>query len=93
MIDVNQIYCDNHFVIHVSQIITLYTLNLYNDVCQLTLKKKKTGGKRCDKNLKVENNICKKYQNSLFHLLYGTYFEGKSRAIYLQNIHDCCLQD
>ena len=35
MVDVEQIYCDNHFMIFVSQIIMLYTLNLYPVVCQL----------------------------------------------------------
>ena len=33
----------NHFTIYVSQAIMLYTLNLYNDICQLFLNK--TGGK------------------------------------------------
>ena len=46
MVDAEQIYCDNHFMIFVSQIM-LYTLNLYTVVCQLHLskigkKKKKT---------------------------------------------------
>ena len=39
MVDVEQIYCDNHFMIFVSQIIMLYTLNLYTVVCQLHLSK------------------------------------------------------
>lgn len=38
MIDVNKIYWGNHFMIYVSQIIMLHTLNLYNGVCQLYLK-------------------------------------------------------
>ena len=45
MVDAEQIYCDNHFMIFVSQIM-LYTLNLYTVVCQLHLsrigRKKKT---------------------------------------------------
>ena len=42
--DVHYTYCDNHFMIYTGQIIRLYTLNLYNAVCQLysskTLRKK-----------------------------------------------------
>ena len=38
MVDAEQIYCDNHFMIFVSQIM-LYTLNLYTVVCQLHLSK------------------------------------------------------
>lgn len=37
MVDAEQIYCDNHFMIFVSQIM-LYTLNLYTVVCQLYQK-------------------------------------------------------
>ena len=29
--------CDNHFTVYISQIIILYTLNLYIDLCQLYL--------------------------------------------------------
>ena len=32
-------YCDNHFMMYVSQITVLYTLNLYSAVCQLYLNK------------------------------------------------------
>ena len=32
--DVHPIYCDNHFMMYVSQVIMLCTLNLYNAVCQ-----------------------------------------------------------
>ena len=35
MIDVNLTYCGNYFTIYVSQIIMLYSLNLYSAVCQL----------------------------------------------------------
>ena len=35
MIYTQQTYCDNHFMMYVSQIIMLYTLNLYSAVCQL----------------------------------------------------------
>ena len=31
--------CDHHFVMYISQIIMLYTVNLYNAVCQLYLNK------------------------------------------------------
>ena len=37
MVDVHQTYCDNHFMMYVSQIIMLYTLNLYSAVSQLYL--------------------------------------------------------
>ena len=37
-------YSDHHFMMHVSQIIMLYTLNLYSAVCQLYLNK--TGRKK-----------------------------------------------
>ena len=32
-------YCDDHFMVYVSQIIMLYTLNLCIAVCQLYLNK------------------------------------------------------
>ena len=32
-------YRDNHFMTYISQIITLYTLNLHSTVCQLYLNK------------------------------------------------------
>ena len=32
-------HCDNHFPTYVNQIIMLYTLNIYTDVCQLFLNK------------------------------------------------------
>ena len=51
MMDVHYIYYGNHFMMYVSQIIMLYTLNLYRAVCQLYLnktvrKKRKTTDKR-----------------------------------------------
>ena len=39
MMDVNQIYCGSHVTIYVSQIIMLYTLNIYSAVCKLYLNK------------------------------------------------------
>lgn len=39
VMDVNQTYCGNHFTIYLSQIILMYTLNLYSVVCQLYLNK------------------------------------------------------
>ena len=39
MMDVDQTYCGNDFTINVSQIIMLYTLNLYSAVYQLYPKK------------------------------------------------------
>lgn len=39
MIDIQQTYCGNHFVMDVSQIMVLYTLNVYPVVCHLHLKK------------------------------------------------------
>ena len=39
MMDGHQTYCGNHFMMDVSQINVLYTLNLYNPVCQLYLNK------------------------------------------------------
>ena len=44
MMDDHETYCDNHFMMYVSQIIMLCTLNLYGAVCQLYLNK--TGGKK-----------------------------------------------
>ena len=38
-------YCDNHFMMYMSQITMLYTLNLYSAVCKLYLNK--TGKKLC----------------------------------------------
>ena len=32
-------YCDNHFMMYLSQIIMLYTLKLYSAVCQFYLHK------------------------------------------------------
>ena len=37
MMDIHQTYYDNHFMMNSSQIIMLYTLNLYSDVRQLHL--------------------------------------------------------
>ena len=31
-------YCGNHFMMYISQIIVLYTLNLYSVICQLYQK-------------------------------------------------------
>ena len=43
MVDAHEIYCDNHFIMYVSRITMLSTLNLYIAVCQLYLKfKEKT---------------------------------------------------
>ena len=39
MMDVQWTHCDNHFMMYTNQIIMLYTLNLYSDVCQLYLTK------------------------------------------------------
>lgn len=39
MIDVSWTYLGNHFTIYVKQLIILYALNLYSDVCQLFLTK------------------------------------------------------
>ena len=33
------IYCGNHFIIYVSQVIMLHTLNLHSAICQLYLNK------------------------------------------------------
>ena len=44
MMDVNYTYCDNNFMMYVSQITMLYNLNLYKAVCQLHLNK--TGRKK-----------------------------------------------
>ena len=38
-INVHCTYCGNHFMVYVSQIIMLYTLNLYSAECQLYLNK------------------------------------------------------
>ena len=45
--DVHQPYCGNHFMIYVSQIIKLYTLNSYTAVCQLYLNKAGRKKKNC----------------------------------------------
>ena len=37
--DVHQSYCKNHFIMHVNEIIVLYTLNLNSAVCLLYLSK------------------------------------------------------
>ena len=50
MMSVIQTYYDNHYTIYVNQIIMLYTLNLFSDVCQLFLSK--TGKKK-----RVGNNL------------------------------------
>ena len=42
-------YCGNHFMMYVSQIIILYTLNLHSAICQLYLNKPK--GKKLEKNI------------------------------------------
>ena len=55
--DVHWIYCGHHFMMYVSQIIMLYTLNLYSAVCQFYLNK--TGRKNI-----CSNNICQFYLNT-----------------------------
>ena len=42
--NVHSASCGHHFMMHVSHIITLYTLNLYSAICQLYLDK--TGRKK-----------------------------------------------
>lgn len=42
--DVSPTHCGHHFMIHVNQIIMLYALDVYNEVCQLFLSN--TGKKR-----------------------------------------------
>ena len=42
--DVHQTYCGNHFMMYVSQIIMLYTLNLHSAACQLNLNKTRRKG-------------------------------------------------
>ena len=37
--DVHQTYCNNHFVMNIHQILTLYILNFYTTVCQSYLNK------------------------------------------------------
>ena len=44
MMDVHRTYCENHFMMNISQIIILYTLNLYSAVWQVQLNK--TGNKQ-----------------------------------------------
>ena len=39
MMNVNQMFCGDHFTVYLSQIIVLYTLNLHSVVCQLYLNK------------------------------------------------------
>ena len=54
--DVHLTYCVNHFMIYVSQIIMLYTLNIHNAVHQLYLNK--TGGKNWSENSKKMSGLC-----------------------------------
>ena len=39
MMDVHYTYCATHFMIYMSQIIMLYSLNIYSAVCQLYFHK------------------------------------------------------
>ena len=39
MMDIHQIYCDNHSMMQASQILALYILNLYSAVCPSYLNK------------------------------------------------------
>lgn len=50
MININQIYYNNHFMIYASQIIMLHALNVYSDACQISLNKmgRNKDEKRCD---------------------------------------------
>lgn len=47
MTDFTKLNCDNHSLVYVNQIITLYTLDLYSAVCQLHLSKTGRKKKRC----------------------------------------------
>lgn len=60
--DVHSTYCDNIFMIHVSQIMLLYTLNLYSAVNQLYFNK--TGRKKRKKTL-TQRPIKKETQSYL----------------------------
>lgn len=41
MMDVNQTYCGNHSTTHISQVMVLYTLNLYSVIYQyISIKQK-----------------------------------------------------
>ena len=44
--DASQTNCGNYFMMYITQIILLYTLNLYKGICQLYLNK--TGQKNRD---------------------------------------------
>lgn len=50
MMNINQIYYNNHFMIYTIQIIMLYALNVFSDVCQIPLNKmrKNKDKKRCN---------------------------------------------
>ena len=48
-------YHGYHFTIYVNQIIMLYALNLYSDVCQLFLNKTGKNNKMNFKNIKIYN--------------------------------------
>ena len=41
IMDVHQIYCGNHLMINISQIIMLYILNSYSAICLVYLRKLK----------------------------------------------------
>ena len=56
---VHETYWDNHFVMRVSQIIMLHTLNLYSAICQLYLNKTRRKIKK-KKNKKKKPNTCGK---------------------------------
>ena len=51
VMNVNSVYCGNHFTIYVTQIIMLHTLNLHSAVCQLYLSK--TEGKKEQQSLRT----------------------------------------
>ena len=61
MTDVPQTYCDNHFMMYVSQIIMLCTLNLYSAVCQLYLNK---AGRKKKENARTALAVQLKYNVS-----------------------------
>ena len=52
--DVRETYCGHHFLMYVSQITLLFTLNLYSTVCQLYLNKLEKSLFKPTKNFKMD---------------------------------------
>lgn len=89
MMDVHSTYCGNHFMMHVRQIIILYTLSWDSAACQLYLNKTGRGRKKDRREGPVWNTKCnfswknnKWYDEMVFFFFFSSWKRGKNKQFY-----------